>query len=149
MGNSNGSLDKYWECFRKEGAVQGGFIWDWVDQGGTVQVECGWPIAWKRLVSTLAPETWCTGFNICFQMGQLVPLHQGLDAVAPSGRKFWAYGGDFGDKPNDAQFCINGVIFPDRTPHPAMEELKFLMRPVTFEVTGGAVQVEFSWPWAW
>jgi beta-galactosidase/beta-glucuronidase len=41
MGNSNGSLDKYWECFRKEGAVQGGFIWDWVDQGGTVQVECG------------------------------------------------------------------------------------------------------------
>ena len=91
MGNSNGGLDKYWECFRKEGAVQGGFIWDWVDQG--------------------------------------------LDAVASSGRKFWAYGGDFGDKPNDAQFCINGVVFPDRTPHPAMEELKFLMRPVTFEVT--------------
>ena len=70
--------------------MQGGFIWDWVDQG--------------------------------------------LDAVAPSGRKFWAYGGDFGDKPNDAQFCINGVIFPDKTPHPAMEELKFLMRPVTLEI---------------
>ena len=92
MGNSNGGLHKYWECFRKEGAVQGGFIWDWVDQG--------------------------------------------LDAVAPCGKTFWAYGGDFGDKPNDAQFCINGVVFPDRTPHPAMEELKFLMRPVTFHLTG-------------
>ena len=91
MGNSNGSLDKYWRCFRENSAVQGGFIWDWVDQG--------------------------------------------LEATAPSGKTFWAYGGDFGDKPNDAQFCINGIVFPDRTPHPAMEELKFLMRPVTFQVT--------------
>ncbi len=97
MGNSNGSLDKYWSCFRKEGAVQGGFIWDWVDQG--------------------------------------------LEAIAPSGRKYWAYGGDFGDKPNDAQFCINGVVFPDRTPHPALEELKYLMRPITFSLDTKSVEV--------
>lgn len=28
--------------------------------------------------------------------------------------EFWAYGGDFGDTPNDAQFCANGLVFPDR-----------------------------------
>ncbi|HBT4804597.1 TPA: DUF4981 domain-containing protein [Klebsiella quasipneumoniae subsp. similipneumoniae] len=36
----------------------------------------------------------------------------------------WAYGGDFGDKPNDRQFCMNGLVFPDRTPHPALIEAK-------------------------
>ncbi len=36
----------------------------------------------------------------------------------------WAYGGDFGDKPNDRQFCMNGLVFPDRTPHPSLVEAK-------------------------
>lgn len=34
--------------------------------------------------------------------------------------KRWAYGGDFGDIPNDLNFCLNGVTWPDRTPHPAL-----------------------------
>lgn len=36
------------------------------------------------------------------------------------GSKHWAYGGDFGDVPNDLNFCLNGLIWPDRTPHPAL-----------------------------
>lgn len=36
----------------------------------------------------------------------------------------WAYGGDFGDKPNDRQFCMNGLVFPDRRPHPSLIEAK-------------------------
>lgn len=36
------------------------------------------------------------------------------------GSKHWAYGGDFGDVPNDLNFCLNGLVWPDRTPHPAM-----------------------------
>ncbi|CAN0529821.1 unnamed protein product, partial [Laminaria digitata] len=35
MGNSNGNLHKYWEIFRAHRRLQGGFIWDWVDQGLT------------------------------------------------------------------------------------------------------------------
>lgn len=35
-----------------------------------------------------------------------------------------AYGGDFGDAPNDAQFCVNGLMFPDRTPHPSAFEVR-------------------------
>jgi beta-galactosidase/beta-glucuronidase len=36
------------------------------------------------------------------------------------GIKHWAYGGDFGDIPNDLNFCLNGIVWPDRTPHPAV-----------------------------
>ncbi len=44
----------------------------------------------------------------------------------------WAYGGDFGPEsyPHDRQFCINGLTFPDRTPHPALEEASHLQQPL-------------------
>jgi beta-galactosidase len=32
------------------------------------------------------------------------------------GSIFWAYGGDFGDEPNDGVFCARGILMPDRTP---------------------------------
>ena len=54
-----------------------------------------------------------------------------------SGREYWAYGGDFGDAPNDANFCADGIVWPDRTPHPALNELKFLAQPVHVEARGG------------
>ena len=86
MGNSTGNLKEYWDVIRANDRLQGGFIWDWVDQG-----------LWKT------------------------------DA---DGRGYWAYGGDFGDKINDGNFCINGLIWPDRTPHPAMWECKKVQQPV-------------------
>lgn len=87
MGNSNGSLDLYWEAFWTHRRLQGGFVWDWMDQG--------------------------------------------LDAVDGRGRPYWAYGGHFGDKPNDGNFCINGLVGPDRSPHPGLRELQWCARPVT------------------
>ncbi|MGV2986727.1 beta-galactosidase [Vibrio sp. E150_011] len=87
MGNSLGSFNEYWNAFREFPRLQGGFIWDWVDQG--------------------------------------------LSQWDESGQHFWAYGGDFGDKINDRQFCINGLIFPDRTVHPTLEEAKFCQRMIT------------------
>ena len=41
-----------------------------------------------------------------------------------------AYGGDFGDECHDAQFCINGLIFPTRQPHPGLAEVKHVQTPV-------------------
>ena len=55
----------------------------------------------------------------------------------PPGRRRWAYGGDFGDVPNDANFCADGIVWPDRTPHPALHELKFLAQPLHVEARGG------------
>ena len=57
-------------------------------------------------------------------------LDQGLDKKTPDGRTFWAYGGDYGDKPNDSNFCFNGIVAPDRTPQPALWECKKVQQPV-------------------
>lgn len=90
MGNSLGNFADYWDAFRKHPSLQGGFIWDWVDQG--------------------------------------ISQQDSLD------RHYYAYGGDFGDEINDRQFCINGLVFPDRTPHPALFEAKRLQQPFLFTV---------------
>ncbi len=47
---------------------------------------------------------------------------------------YWAYGGDFGDDPHDGNFCADGLVWPDRTPHPAMEEVKKVYAPVSTEL---------------
>ncbi len=51
-------------------------------------------------------------------------VDQGLRKITDSGEEFWAYGGDFGDEPNDSNFCINGIVLPDRKPNPALFEVK-------------------------
>jgi beta-galactosidase len=54
----------------------------------------------------------------------------GLTQRLPDGTVRWAYGGDFGDEPNDGTFCCDGLAFPDRTPKPAMYEHLALAAPV-------------------
>jgi beta-galactosidase/beta-glucuronidase len=54
----------------------------------------------------------------------------GIRRRAPGGREWFAYGGDFGDQPNDGNFCIDGMVFPDRRPHPCLLEYKKVIQPV-------------------
>ena len=55
---------------------------------------------------------------------------------------YFLYGGDFGDKPNDGPFCINGVVGPDRTPHPHYYEVQYVYQPLKFELEDdGSVRV--------
>ena len=54
----------------------------------------------------------------------------GLVQTLPDGRQRWAYGGDFGDTPNDGNFVADGLNWPDRRPKPAMWEHKRLAAPV-------------------
>jgi len=51
-------------------------------------------------------------------------IDQGLRKVSDKGEEFWAYGGDYGDEPNDNNFCINGIVLPDRKPNPSLFEVK-------------------------
>ena len=90
MGNSNGNLQDYWDVIEKHEILQGGFIWDWVDQGIVKKNE--------------------------------------------KNEEFWAYGGDFGPPgvPSDGNFCINGLVNPNRTPHPALQEVKKIYQYVGF-----------------
>ncbi|MDE6270786.1 MAG: beta-galactosidase, partial [Muribaculaceae bacterium] len=55
--------------------------------------------------------------------------------------EFWAYGGDFGDKPNDANFCINGLIGPDRVPNPHFYEVKYVYQPIWFSLEGDEIKL--------
>ena len=61
-------------------------------------------------------------------------IDHGILQTSPDGRVFWAYGGDFGDLPNDANFCIDGIVWPDREPHPALYEFKYLAQPLKVEL---------------
>ncbi|MGE5527824.1 MAG: glycoside hydrolase family 2 TIM barrel-domain containing protein [Patescibacteria group bacterium] len=54
----------------------------------------------------------------------------GIRRRTGSGREWFAYGGDFGDLPNDGNFCLDGLVSPDRTPHPGLLELKKVLEPV-------------------
>jgi beta-galactosidase len=59
----------------------------------------------------------------------------GLSSTKPDGTEFFAYGGQFGDEPNDANFCADGLMGPDLTPHPALWEHRWLARPVRADAT--------------
>lgn len=90
MGNSEGNLDDYWEVIRHNDQLQGGFIWDWVDQ------------AFARKDSL--------------------------------GHDIWAYGGDMGfvGVRNDSNFCCNGLVAADRTPHPHYYQVRHVYQNIHF-----------------
>ncbi|MHA1697282.1 MAG: glycoside hydrolase family 2 TIM barrel-domain containing protein [Promethearchaeota archaeon] len=61
-------------------------------------------------------------------------VDQGIRKVDPAtGREYWAYGGDFGDKPNSGAYCCNGLVLPDRTPHPSLFEVKKFYQNIKVE----------------
>lgn len=96
MGNSTGEIMDYWHIIEQYPNLQGGFIWDWVDQG--------------------------------------------IITTDENGETYFAYGGDFGPEnvPTDGNFLCNGIVSPDRKPHPAMHEVKkayqpFRVKPIDLE----------------
>ena len=103
MGNSMGNLRDYWDVINADSSIAGAMIWDWVDQG----------IAKKTDGSR-----------------QKYPADPARLSLADD--EFWAYGGDFGDKPTDANFCLNGLVAPDRTPHPHYFEVKKVYQNIDF-----------------
>ena len=121
MGNGPGNLKEYWDVFYKHKRLQGGFVWDWMDQG--IRARARMPVSGFRFqVSGRSEES-----EVCPKpplAGKTAPLAEG---------EFWAYGGDFGDEPNDGAFLINGLVFPDRTPSPGLTEYKKVIEPVVVE----------------
>jgi len=58
-------------------------------------------------------------------------VDQGLSKRTEDGKEYWAYGGDFGDTPHSSNFCINGIVRPDRTPNPSLFEVKKLYQNIS------------------
>ena len=69
-------------------------------------------------------------------------IDQALLVTAPSGKKRYAYGGDFFDRPTDRSFCGNGILFADRTPSPKMQEVKHLYQSVKILPEKGGVRLK-------
>jgi beta-galactosidase len=67
-------------------------------------------------------------------------VDQGI-AKKENGMEYFAYGGDFGDKPNDGPFCINGLIGPDRKPHPHYYEVQYVYQPIAFKQEGDSIRI--------
>ncbi len=61
-------------------------------------------------------------------------LDHGIPKHTPDGRMYYAYGGDFGDEPNDGNFITDGLLFPDRSPSPGLLEYKKVIEPVQVDV---------------
>ena len=91
MGNSLGNFQDYWDLIYKYDQLQGGFIWDWVDQTFAIKDK--------------------------------------------DNRDIWAFGGDMGfvGIVNDSNFCANGLVAADRTPHPHIYEVKKVLQYIHFE----------------
>lgn len=69
----------------------------------------------------------------------------GLRRQTEDGQEWFAYGGDFGDHPNDLKFCIDGMVYPDRQPHTGLIEYKQVIAPVKVydvDVLNGVIKVE-------
>lgn len=96
MGNSLGNFQDYWDLIYSYKIMQGGFIWEWLDEG--------------------------------------------LKKKDARGREYWAYGGDLEPEGthNDNNFCIDGIVNADRTPHPGLTELKKVYQPVYFKAADPA-----------
>lgn len=56
-------------------------------------------------------------------------IDQGLEEKSGIGEKFYSYGGFYGDKPTASNFCLNGIVAPDRTPKPALWSIKYIFQP--------------------
>lgn len=112
MGNSGGNFKEYWDVIYADSTICGGAIWDWVDQG-----------IYAKVVNS---QNW-------------------NDEYIQSLKGKWSddtflYGGDFGDKPNDGNFNINGMVGPDRKPHPHYNIVKYVYQPIWFSYADGKVQ---------
>ncbi|HWH69709.1 MAG TPA: glycoside hydrolase family 2 TIM barrel-domain containing protein, partial [Candidatus Sulfotelmatobacter sp.] len=110
MGNSSGDFQSYWNLIYSKPYLQGGCIWDWVDQG---------------------------------QRQVIPPGAKGsADAKKPAGKFFWAYGGDYGPAgtPSDDNFCCNGLVSPDRKPHPGLLEVKHVYQYIHCKPVGLAAR---------
>lgn len=108
MGNSGGNLQEYWDVIYSDPSLTGAAIWEWVDQG------------------LAKPKD-----------GSPLKLTADPDDYKLKDSEFWAYGGDFGDNPNDGNSCIKGLVSSDRTPYPHYYEVQKVYQPFVFQQLAG------------
>jgi beta-galactosidase len=129
MGNAVGSIAEYWYAIRNANNhnMLGGFIWDWVDQSRF----------WS--LDNVKNEFKGKAYDYYAEPD----AHQNLYAD-DNDYHFFGYGGDYGDRPNDGSFCVNGLVSPDRDPQPELYEVKYQYQNFWFN---GTSQEDFEGGW--
>lgn len=115
MGNAVGNMKEYWDAIRSSENMLGGFIWDWVDQSRLAEL----------------PQ-----FKYDYYSEEFA--HKTLYSEEAEG-KYYAYGGDWKDQPNDGSFCVNGLVSPDRDVQPELYEVKYIYQ--NFWFTAGDIDL--------
>jgi len=116
MGNSVGNLQEYWDLIEAYPGLIGALVWDWVDQG------------LRKPIGESA-----------------IDIGAAREGKGKNTEWFYAYGGDYGDKPNDGNFCINGLVNPDREPNPHLDEMRKVYQYVKISAEGlpsGKVRIQ-------
>ena len=119
MGNSCGNLKEYWDVIYADSSICGAAIWDWVDQG-----------LYSEGLRTKSEELRTKSYD--YSAAEFSRPESNHSSSLFTLNSSFLYGGDFGDKPNDGPFCINGLIAPDRKPHPHYYEVQYVYQPLKF-----------------
>ena len=69
-------------------------------------------------------------------------VDQGIQQKTENGEKWYAYGGDFGDQPNDKNFCLNGIVLPNLGITPKILEVKRVYQNIGFEWNGKTLSIK-------
>lgn len=124
MGNGMGSLKDYFRVFESSEVFVGGTVWDWVDQGIARSVEN------PALYGMMIPESDRDAVN--------------EQCLRPDGGYYWAYGGDFGDKPTNNNFCCNGIVQPGLGVNSKLNEMCKVFQEIEFyasDLATGKIEV--------
>jgi beta-galactosidase len=111
MGNSMGNQREFYDIYENYPAMAGEFVWDWKDQG-------------LKVSATDAPMK----FESLGRKGE----GDVVSILDIKNGEYWAYGGDFGDRPSDNNFCCNGVVLADNSPTAKSYEMKKIYQPIDF-----------------
>lgn len=69
-------------------------------------------------------------------------MDHGIAVTSPDGKPGFAYGGDFGDRPTDREFCVDGLVLPDRRNTPKMDAVKAAYAPLKITLTDTEAVIE-------
>ena len=120
MGNAMGNFKEYMDTFEEYPGLVGGCIWDWVDQGIIKHNQTG-------------------KYGL-----KVADRDKAMECVRNTNSQYHvAYGGDFNDKPNDGNFCLNGMFMIDYQPTAKAQEVKHVYQNIAF--TGWNKETKSVW----
>jgi len=130
MGNGPGDLQDYWDIINKYPKIIGACIWEWWNHGLRAK-------RFTDIDGTMYTVPALRYKEALTNLGLVQEEWEAMDCV-----EFWAYGGDFGEKPHDGNFCLDGLVTPDQQPKTQLLEAKNVYAPINAVLKDGKVEIQ-------